>query len=775
MTLTRKVGALLLLLTVGSLVGTLAFALFFSNTTSDGLFLIAGNLRHTRLQQLYIYALMVRQGNDAVRGSLLPLIRETDTLIEAMQQGGTAVQSGEGLSPLSMANRAREILTQQALDEKMADQQMIALLSANLPVPPDDLRSDGMAVRDIWVRHKLPEAFRTIADAPPLSPPSEEAFTRLNNARDRLLESAAHTRVLVSARLVQQREKLVAILSAITGLSLFLLLAGLWFTKKYISEPIRRLEQASARMKGGDFSHRIPVDSNNDELASLARTFNDMSAEIHRQVERYKELFENAADGLFVSDLNWNIISVNKESERMTGYSREELLSMKVDQIIPRKNLEFVRQKLEEKTTGGQPATTYELPIMTKDGRQVVTECSTRLVFEGGKPVAVQGVSRDVTERKRLQEQLWIAQKMDAVGRLASGIAHDFGNVLTIISGYSALILATLKPDDPIRSEVEGIQRSAQRATSMIRHLLSFSSGQVFRPRVINVQPTVIEMVDMLRRLIGEDIRLETRFDPVVGAVRMDPGQLEQVVVNLALNARDAMPSGGMLFIEASQLDLGTTPYVRISLRDSGTGIAPEILSRIFEPFFSTKQHGTGLGLSTVQAIVRQTGGTLSVESRQGVGTTFTLLIPRVSGDETAEEEKVSTPRRGTETVLLVEDEIDVRALIRDMLRVYGYNVVEAENQHHALELCSRRDLKLDVLLTDVVMPNMSGPELAKAIHPMRPELKVIYMSGHTRDRFAASGISEDSVNFIQKPVMPEALTARLREVLDAKTHETLS
>jgi two-component system cell cycle sensor histidine kinase/response regulator CckA len=447
---------------------------------------------------------------------------------------------------------------------------------------------------------------------------------------------------------------------------------------------------------------------------------------------------------------------------------------MRVDQLIPRKNLDFVRQKLEEKTAGGQVATTYELPILSKDGRQIITECSTRLVFENGRPVAVQGVSRDVTERKRLQEQLWIAQKMDAVGRLASGIAHDFGNVLTIITGYSALILATLKHDDPIRSEVEGIQRSAQRATSMIRHLLSFSSGQVFRPRVINVQATLVEMVDMLRRLIGEDIRLETRFEPVVGAVRMDPGQLEQVVVNLALNARDAMPRGGAFVIEAGQVDLSDIPYVRIRMRDDGNGIPPEILSRIFEPFFSTKQHGTGLGLSTVQSIVRQTGGTLSVESRPGEGTAFTVLIPRVTVEEHAEsEENASIPRRGTETILLVEDEIDVRALIRDMLRVYGYNVVEAEDQNNAIELCARRDLKLDLLLTDVVMPNMSGPELVKTVQPLRPELKVIYMSGHTRDRFAASGIDEANVNFIQKPVMPEALTARLREVLDSKSTGT--
>jgi len=761
------VGALLLLLTAGSLIGTAAFALFFSNTTSDGLFLIAGNLRHTRLQQLYIYALMVRQGDDGVRGLLPPMIKETDDLIWAMEQGGSETRAGREMSSLAIANRVKQILAEIGRNEAEADRQVIDLFSKNLPLPPDELHDDGIAVREIWLKNRIPGALQTIADAPVNTPESNDAFSRLQLTRDHLLDAATHSRVLVTTRLVRQRETLIVTLSSIAGLSLLLLAAGLWFTKKYISLPIRKLEDASARLKSGDFSHRIPVDSS-DELASLARTFNEMSAEIHRQVERYKELFENAADGLFVADLNWNIISVNKESARMTGYSREELLRMKVDDLIPRKHLDIVRQKLEAKTTGGQASTTYELPVMTRDGRQIITECSTRLVFEGGRPVAVQGVSRDVTERKRLQEQLWIAQKMDAVGRLASGIAHDFGNVLTIITGYSALILATIKPEDPIRREVEGIQRSAQRATSMIRHLLSFSSGQVFRPRVITVQPTLIEMVDILRRLIGEDIRLETHFEPGVGAVRMDPGQLEQVVVNLALNARDAMPTGGIFSIEAAPVDLGGAPYARIRLRDTGSGIPQELLGRIFDPFFSTKQHGTGLGLSTVQSIVRQTGGTLSVDSKQGEGTVFTLLIPRVTGDDLPEsEESLATPRRGTETVLLVEDELDVRALIRDMLRVYGYNVVEAEDQKNAIELCQRKDLKLDILLTDVVMPNMSGPEMVKAIEPFRPDLKVIYMSGHARDRFNRSGIDEEKVNFIQKPVMPEALTARIREVLD--------
>ena len=769
MTLTRKVGALLLLLTAGSLLGTAAFALFFLNTTSDGLFLIAGSLRQARLQQLYISALRIRQGSEGSASLLVPLIAESDLLIEAMENGGTAVQAGTGASPLSMANSVKEILREAGPDDAEADRRVIALLGENLPVPPEDLQQDAAALSRIWTQNQLGDAFQVIAAAPPLSPPFEEAFTRIDAARDGLLDAATHSRMLVVSRLVRQRETLVWTLSSIAGFSLLLLAGGLWFTKRYISQPIRKLEEASARMKNGDFSHVIPVDSS-DELASLARTFNEMSAEIHRQVERYKELFENAADGLFVSDLDWNIISVNKESERMTGYSREELLHMKVDQLIPRKNLDLVRQKLGEKTVGGQPSTTYELPILSKDGRRVITECSTRLVFEGGKAVAVQGVSRDVTERKRLQEQLWIAQKMDAVGRLASGIAHDFGNVLTIVSGYSAMILATLKSDDPIRPEVEGIQRAAQRATSMIRHLLSFSSGQVFRPRVVNVQPALLEMVEMLRRLIGEDIRLETRFAPLVGNVRMDPGQLEQIVVNLALNARDAMPGGGVFSIEAGQVELGTASFVRIRLHDTGTGIAREILGRIFEPFFSTKQHGTGLGLSSVQSIVRQIGGTLSVESSPGEGTAFTVLIPRISGDAADSDENESIPHRGTETVLLVEDEVDVRALIRDMLRVYGYSVVEAEDPQHALELCRRKDLHLDVLLTDVIMPNMSGPELAKAALSIRPGLKVMYMSGHARDRFASSGIDEESVNFIQKPVMPEALTARLREVLDAKT-----
>jgi len=768
MTLTRKVGALLLLLTAGSLIGSAAFALFFSNTTSDGLFLVAGTLRQSMLQQLYIHALMIRQGNDVERGNLPRLIRDTDLLIAAMEEGGVGAGGTTLLLPFSTAGRVQDIVADRSLEGRATEARIAEALAEGLPEPPEELQANGKLVHELWSRNHLPEALQTVADLPLGDPRAEEAFGRLQSVRENLLEASAEARVLVMDRIVRQRGHMVAILASIAGLSLFLLAVGLWYTQRYISRPIREIEQASSQLRSGDFSHRIPVHSD-DELASLARTFNEMSDEIHHQVERYKELFENAADGLFVSDLNWNILSVNKESERMTGYSREELIGMKVDQLIPSEQLEFVRQKMQEKISGGPP-TTYELPIHSKAGRIVVTECSTRLVFEGGKPVAVQGVSRDITERKRLQEQLWTAQKLDAVGRLASGLAHDFGNVLTVITGYSALILATLKPGDPIRPEVEGIQRSAHRATSMIRHLLSFSSGQVFRPRVISVQPMLIEMMDMLRRLIGEDVQLKTHIEPGTGAIRMDPGQLEQVIVNLALNARDAMPSGGTVLIDAAPVDLEKESYVRIRLHDNGLGMPREILGRIFEPFFSTKTHGTGLGLSTVQAIIRQTGGTISVESHVDKGTTFTLLIPRVSGEENLKgEEYVTAPRRGTETVLLVEDETDVRALIRDTLRVYGYNVVEAEDPQHALELCRRSDLKLDALLTDVVMPNMSGPELAKSIQRMRPSLKVIFMSGHARDRFEASGIDVETVNFIQKPVIAESLTARLREVLDAK------
>jgi PAS domain S-box-containing protein len=471
---------------------------------------------------------------------------------------------------------------------------------------------------------------------------------------------------------------------------------------------------------------------------------------------------------------------VNRAAVEITGYSRDELLKMRFDELAEPGNQDVPTELRNLKISGGQETTTYELEIVRKDGKRITLENSTRLMFEHGRAVGFQGVGREISERKKLQEQLRVAQKMEAVGRFAGGIAHDFGNVLTIINGYCALILNRTRKDDPMRSEIEGIQRAGQRAASLIRHLLTFSKGQIFRPRPMRIDAALSDMHLMLERLVGEDIRLIVRVSDGIGTIRFDPTQWEQIIVNLALNARDSMPAGGRLTIEAKPVDLGEPlptdddklpagRYIALTVIDTGHGMSQEVLAQIFEPFFSTKEHGTGLGLSTVYGIVKQAGGRISAESQIHAGTTVQILLPCM--EETVDHVEAHLPHgnmtRGTEIILLAEDEEDVRHLIREMLRYSGYTVLEAIDPGHAVQICENRHQKIDLLLTDVVMPHVSGPQLAAAVRRIRPKLKVMYMSGYPRDKFEKEGFQTDIIHFIQKPLTAETLMPLIRDVLD--------
>jgi signal transduction histidine kinase len=414
--------------------------------------------------------------------------------------------------------------------------------------------------------------------------------------------------------------------------------------------------------------------------------------------------------------------------------------------------------------SGGSEAAFYEVDIIRKDGSRVTLENSVRPMREAGRIMGFQGVARDVTDRKRLQEQLRVAQKMEVVGRLAGGIAHDFGNILTIINGYCSIILSRSARDEELRSEVLGIQAAGQRAGSLIRHLLTFSKVQIVRPRLIGVDLALAEMKDVLQRLVGENVILNISVHKNIGSVRFDPTQLEQVIVNLVLNARDSMPSGGRIAIEAR---VSNEQWVCITVSDTGHGMSPEVLAQIFEPFFSTKEQGTGLGLSTVHSIIEQAGGTIKAASELYAGTTITVMLPRVqdSHDNPAASTRRFVPK-GTGTILLVEDEDEVRLLIKQMLRAGGFVVLEAADQKHAVEICRNLNQVIDVMLTDVVMPRISGPQLAATVHTIRPNLKVIYMSGYPRDRFEQDG-HPDILHFIQKPIAPEDLRALVRDVIN--------
>ncbi|MEW5980468.1 MAG: ATP-binding protein, partial [Acidobacteriota bacterium] len=399
-----------------------------------------------------------------------------------------------------------------------------------------------------------------------------------------------------------------------------------------------------------------------------------------------------------------------------------------------------------------------------------------------GKPVKMIGVAQDITERRSLEEQLRQSQRVEAIGRLAGGIAHDFNNLLTAIIGHSELLLDQLSSQDPLREELKEIHSAGQRAASLTRQLLAFSRKQVLQPQVLDLNEVVARLDKMLRRLIGEDIELVTLFGRDLGLVKADPGQIEQVIINLAVNARDAMPQGGKLTLETANVELdeayarrhvAVTPrrYVMLAVSDTGVGMDAPTQSRLFEPFFTTKEKGkgTGLGLSTVYGIVKQSGGNIWVYSEPGQGTVFKIYLPRVEEDSEPvklAEPATTTDLSGSETVLLVEDEPAVRSLVRDLLRKRGYTVLEATHGGEAKALAENYGGAIHLMLTDVVLPQMSGRDLADQVTTSHPETRVLYMSGYTDNAIVHHGVLDAGTAFLQKPFTPETLLTKVRQVL---------
>jgi len=428
---------------------------------------------------------------------------------------------------------------------------------------------------------------------------------------------------------------------------------------------------------------------------------------------------------------------------------------------------------------------TYEYRFRHADGSFRWTRCDIRLIRDAdGQPVEAVGSWSDITERKQLEEQYRQAQKMEAVGRLAGGVAHDFNNLLTIIMGYSEICLAQLRPEDPLRAPMTQIRKAGERAAGLTRQLLAFSRKQVLMPVVLDLNAIIAEMEKMLRRLIGEDVILTVHAGADLWKVKADPGQMEQVVMNIVVNARDAMPRGGKVLLETSNIELDhgyvqTHPeakpgdYVLLAISDSGCGIDASVKARIFEPFFTTKDptKGTGLGLSTVFGIVNQSGGHIEVYSEVGQGTTFKIYLPRdQSGGPVASLSRIVEPvRGGTESILLVEDEEGVRTLARTVLQQHGYAVLDAMNGGYALVICETRSQPIDLMITDVVMPHFSGRQLAERLATRQPAMKVLFMSGYTDDAIVHHGVLESGMPFLQKPFAPEALARKVRDVLDNK------
>jgi PAS domain S-box-containing protein len=497
---------------------------------------------------------------------------------------------------------------------------------------------------------------------------------------------------------------------------------------------------------------------------------------------------EQSPVSVVITDTHGLIEYVNPKFEQVTGYSAAEAFGqnprfLKSGLMAPEVYSDLWKTILAGKEWRGEL-------VNRKKNAEIYWEYATigPIKDENGTTVQFAAVKEDITERKRLEEELLRAQRLEAIGRLAGGVAHDMNNLLTVINGYSEILLARLGQGSPMREQIGEIRNAGKRGETLTKQLLAFSRQQAMSPRVLNVNAVIVGIESMLRRLVGEGVEIRTQLSDDIGNIRADHGQLEQVLMNLAVNARDAMPAGGLLVVETAAAEvqadtvpgLASGPYVRLSVTDTGFGMDDETRAHIFEPFFTTKEEGkgTGLGLAIAYGIVKQSGGDLQVTSVVGVGTTFTAYFPQV--DDAAGDEQWQTQTTPSQTavngatILLVEDDPPVRTVVKAFLDQAGYRVLTADSPAHALELCDTLADGIDLLLTDVVMPAMNGPELARQVLQRHPKLKVLFMSGHTREgpewgsRSTGQDEGADSAAIIQKPFTAETLTARVSEVLGA-------
>jgi PAS domain S-box-containing protein len=514
------------------------------------------------------------------------------------------------------------------------------------------------------------------------------------------------------------------------------------------------------------------------------------TARLHDEIRSARDFLQSiadsSADAIITTDVGGRVSYWSRGAEDLLGHAAAGVLGRPAAELY----VDGVREAraVMSRLRAEGSMRDYETLLRAKGDREIAVSASFSLLRgTDGAIAGTLGVIKDMTQRKLLEEGLRQAQKMEAVGRLAGGIAHDFNNLITVVITRSQLLLERLRPEDPLRRDIELFWKTAERAAALTRQLLAFSRRQVLQPKVLDVNETVAAMESLLRRLIGEDVELETLAAPSLWRVRADPGQLEQVIVNLAVNARDAMPEGGRLTIETANVTIDEElarretgvrpgPHVMLAISDTGIGMDAETRAHIFEPFFTTKEpgKGTGLGLSTVYGIVKQSGGHILARSEPGRGTTFTIYLPRVTDvDAPLEAEPIAMSRRdaegGTETILLVEDEEDLRAVIRESLEAFGYTLLEARHGGEGLRTAESHAGPIDLLLTDVVMPVMNGGELALRLRPLRPEMGVMFMSGYSDDAVARPDVIETGVAYLEKPFSPFQLVRRVREVLNAR------
>ena len=483
-------------------------------------------------------------------------------------------------------------------------------------------------------------------------------------------------------------------------------------------------------------------------------------AVLREHEQKLRAVFDTALDAIFITDDDRRYVDVNPAGCDLIGVSKRDLIGRHLDEFLPPERLEHVKTLWAEYITGGPVREEWQ--TMRPDGTVVVSEASARPNFVPGLHIAFM---RDITDRKRLESELLSAQKLESLGRLAGGVAHDFNNLLTGITGYASLLLERADDDTELARDLGEIKRAADRAAELTKQLLAFGRRQVLKPRPLDLNTVLADVGGMLQRLLGDHVELELLPAPDLGIVRADPGQIEQVIVNLAVNASDAMEPGGRLSISTRNADDGS---VELVVADTGIGMDEQTLARIFEPFFTTRDQGVGLGLASVYGIVHQSGGEVTVESTPGAGSVFTVRLPRIlepAAEIRAAPEPAALP--GSETILLVEDEDVVRELTRRVLERNGYTVLPCADGEQAIALAESDDRKIHLLLTDVVMPGLRGYEVARLVAATRPEIKILYMSGYAEEALVGRPALATSA-LIEKPFAVDALARRVREALEA-------
>ena len=542
------------------------------------------------------------------------------------------------------------------------------------------------------------------------------------------------------------------------------------------------------RLKNGTIrwlsTTKAPIFERDGGVAALVGVSRDVTEQkqaelaLQQSEEKYRQIVETAAEGVWIFDERFRTVFVNTKMAAMLGYVPEEMAQKPVADFLPDEDRPAQLQRFE---TGNSSTSASDVRLKRKDGKLIWTIlASSQMLDASGRRSGTLAMFTDVTDRKALEEQFRQAQKLEAVGRFAGGVAHDFNNLLTVITGYSQLLLRRLENDSALRIQVEKIEAAAGQAANLTRQLLSFSRRRVFQAEVVDLNAVIRNFQKLCLPIIGVDVELVTKLDPLVVHVRADIGQLDQVLMNLVVNARDAMPRGGRLTIETANIPPGAVPsgasakdpaasYVLLAVRDTGTGMDAETQSHIFEPFFTTKEEGkgTGLGLSTVHGIVCQHGGSIEVNSEPGKGTCFSIYLPSVAEqvrNAPSSENSTEWPR-GNETVLVVEDRTAVRELVRETLAPCGYRILEAADGKQALEICRTHVQPIDLVITDLIMPGLNGKELAELIKQRHKGTKVLYMSGYGAETLMLEGPDRRD-SLLQKPFSPETLLRKTRDAL---------